>query len=116
MSEEVNRLIQGAVSKYFKWFPPNVPTFEDAVQECWIAYLESNYEPEKGELSTFIFQVVKRKYQNLLRDANRDRRSANNEAMEFVEEIYDPLYTDNNMSGRYEKRYKAWQDGFYDDE
>ena len=115
LPDDINSLIQKAVHQYFKWFPPDLPTFDDAVQECWLAFLEADYDPGKGKLSTFIFMVVQRKYQKLVRDANRDKRVANNKAVEFVEEIYNTLTPSLNMGGGYEKRYKAWKDGFYDE-
>lgn len=103
---ETNNLIKKAVQKYFTWYPPDVPTFENAVQECWLALLESDYDSSKGAWSTFIFQVVQRKYQKLLRDANRDKRAGNINALEFIDDVGIVEAFPGQLGGSYERRQK----------
>lgn len=92
-TDEHNKLVYSAMKKATSGFSslPRGYEKEDMIQEgavaVWQALEKGGHDPKKGALSTFMFKVVKDKYRDLIRAANRDKRKAEQETIPYDDQI-----------------------------
>lgn len=92
--EATNKQIRATIANKAKRYPTYAESFEDLVNEGWLAVLEQqdSFDETKSSWNTFVDRVVMNHYKNLLRDSDRDKRVSNTKArrVNFSEEYSTP--------------------------
>jgi DNA-directed RNA polymerase specialized sigma24 family protein len=92
-TEEDYKLVHAAMKDATKGFTsiPRGYDREDLIQEgalvVWQAFEKGRYNKDKGAKSTFIYKVIKDRYFDLIKSANRDKRKIEQHTLSYDDQV-----------------------------